>query len=1062
MPTALVVLILAATFTNPSPAVTQTNPGSPSLVVQMRAGEKIEVPVPRPLAATRTYIVEFNDPPLLARKGRGPVANAASSYRENFGRFRADVAGIRAGKTAVSAAVGHEYFRTFHGVSVTLDAAGVEAVRRFGYVRRVHEDTPVKAFASEDKNRLERLGVERLRSELNLRGDGIVVAVLDTGIDYNHPALGGGIGPSYKVIGGYDFVDGDDDPMDEEGHGTHVSGIIAGTTADVPGVAPNARLIGYRVLNEYGEGSTSNILMAIEWTVDPNSDGDPSDRADVANMSLGGYGDADSPLSLAVDRAVEAGVVFALAAGNTPGEQTIGAPAASRLGITVGSSDSDDLVPYWSSRGPAAPAWELKPEVLAPGSLIRSAKMGGGTLLASGTSMAAPHVAGAVALLLQLHPGWTPADVKAALVGSAHAVEEDVMGQGGGRIDVYGAAKAASAIAPAVVNFGRHARIGAWTATRTVRVTNRAATAETFTASFDSPADIVVLAEPALFTLEPGASRDVVLTAAIGEKAADELARLSHGGRVTFASDDTTVQVPWVAVDAAHVVLTHQLPSNVLWDCDRGPGMSPQYGNFEHRLLMPNRRCDVVSYSSADEGAGPTLISKAVQIADDMTLAFTIADAMYEVRLAGTDRNGNAIGQDRYGYSANTPYVAWYDLEFPTASKFRNVMFNTVSSAPLQASAFDEGFTLSAAEMLYDFKNHRIYSIFHQPLHGIRASATLTTLPSDLRHARVNVLPQRAGTTLSGGGYGDVNVEQGWSGDVYITPDVSRNGWGGASLQTANRPERVWGDIFTPFFHAIDGRIVLSYGNRPSPAAYRVAEGGTITIGETPVWPGTFVDIRDTAFAVFPSFTGPVNESMSGLLYGLHYEFRDDSGTLLSEGTKDGYASADFGRRGAFRATYRAKNGTEVAVRFDTSLPDYNPPSVSSLRIVGGDALVVSRVQPGAPAALAFSVVDINVGADLVARDSRQLRSTRVSWRSGNGAWQELPLTVTLDDRGDPLELKRLETGIHYRADLAAITGSIAGPIDLRIELEDASGNTSASVIKDALIVGPARRRAVR
>src|SRR5688572_19198036 len=391
MPTlGLLAATAVATFLNVSPAA------PPPAIVQMRNGARFEIPAVRQPASQR-FIVEFRERP--------------RSSRATIQRFRSDLAALRRDKIkSEGVAIGHEYVRAFHGVSATLDAASVEAVRRFPYVKRVTEDAPVKAFA--DEGHLTRIGAEIMWTEHNVRGDGIVVAVLDSGIDYTHPSLGGGIGAGFKVIAGHDFVTGDDDPMDEHGHGTHVAGIIAGGNDEVRGVAPNAKLLAYRVLNEIGEGETSDILAAIEWTIDPNQDGDFSDHADVANMSLGGGGDADSPLSQAVDTATQAGVVFCLAAGNTPGERTIGAPASARLGITVGSSESNDQLALYSSRGPSSPGWDLKPEVVAPGSSILSAGVGGGTFVASGTSMAAPHVAGAAALLLQLHPDWSPADVK--------------------------------------------------------------------------------------------------------------------------------------------------------------------------------------------------------------------------------------------------------------------------------------------------------------------------------------------------------------------------------------------------------------------------------------------------------------------------------------------------------------------------------------------------------------------------------------------------------------------------------------------------------------------------
>lgn len=1063
MPSALGVLVAVTLATVPTSTPTPA-------VVQLRNGTTLELPR-RPQPSGR-FIVEFQEPPLLARRSRGIAAESTTSYRTTITRFRSDLAALRHGRIATdSDPIGHEYYRAFHGVSARLDAASVEAVRRLPYVRKVHEDAPVKAFASEDRTRNERIGAERMWSEMNVRGDGIVVAVIDSGVDYMHPALGGGIGAGFKVRAGWDFVTGDEDPMDEHGHGTHVAGIIAGNNDEVRGVAPHATLLAYRVLNQYGEGSTSDILAAIEWTVDPNRDNDPSDHADVANMSLGGGGDADSPLSQAVDQATLAGVVFSLAAGNTPGERSVGSPASARLGITVGASDSEDVLAGFSSRGPSAPGWDLKPEVVAPGVMIRSAKAGGGTLVASGTSMAAPHVAGAAALLRELHPDWTPADVKAALVGSAKPIVEHVMGQGGGRIDVHTAATSGGAIAPAVVTFGRHGGKDAWNATRTVTIANRGTAERTYKASFTTPQNVTVTAEPAEFTLAAGASREVVLNAAVAGEAGEALESFAHGGRVTFTAAGGSVQVPWVAIDAARVVVTHEVFSTVLWGCDSGPGMSIPNGGYTHELLMPNSRCDLLVYSLPDEGAGPGMILRSRTIDGDAEIALTMQDAMHEVRLGGVDRNGRLVSS--VGYSEATPYAAAYVLRFPATSKLGGLSLGTFSTEPLRMSDFSENFTLTVSEMLFDFPNRGIYSIHHQPLKGVRASTTLSTLPSDLRHARVTVAPQPKGTTLHammmyavdgavfGGGMNpSATLEGGWSGDLYITPDADPTTWGGVGLHTARVADWVWMDLNTPAFRAVGNDIVVSSDITPSLAAHRVSQGGTVAIGETPLHPGTLVETRETAFIVHPSFRGPANEMSMKTFTGFTYELRDASGTLLREGTSTGSAlHADFGRRGGYRADVRT-DGLQVSLSFDTSLPDANPPSLSSLRVTDRDGRIVSRVLPGAPATLAFSVADMSLVEGGYARDSGDLRLTRASWRKGDGAWQQLPLTVTGEDRGNPAELGHFETGTHYRAELGPVTAAMSGEIDLRIELADATGNTSTSIIEDVLTVSNRRRAA--
>src|SRR5690606_13064535 len=154
------------------------------------------------------------------------------------------------------------------------------------------------------------------------------VAVLDTGIDYRHPDLGGCFGVDCKVVGGANFVEGEDstDPMDYEGHGTHVAGIVA-ANGNLKGVAPDAKLYAFKVLDNNGNGTDSAIIAGLERAADPDGDPLTDDQVDVINMSLGGWGGADSPLSEAANAAMDAGIVVVVAAGNEGGGySTIGSP----------------------------------------------------------------------------------------------------------------------------------------------------------------------------------------------------------------------------------------------------------------------------------------------------------------------------------------------------------------------------------------------------------------------------------------------------------------------------------------------------------------------------------------------------------------------------------------------------------------------------------------------------------------------------------------------------------------------------------------------------------------
>ncbi|MFG3022560.1 S8 family serine peptidase [Streptomyces sp. NPDC048254] len=272
-------------------------------------------------------------------------------------------------------------------------------------------------------------------------GQGVDVAVLDTGIDAEHPDLAGRIAASRSFVP-------DEDVTDRHGHGTHVASTIAGTGAasdgKEKGVAPGARLHIGKVLSDEGSGQDSWVLAGMEWAA-------VDQHADIINMSLGSSepSDGTDPLSTAVDRlSAETGALFVVAAGNTDTDHSIGSPAAADAALTVGAVDSSDDIAYFSSQGPRVDGG-LKPEISAPGVDVLAARsqyspFGEGSYLTfSGTSQATPHVAGAAALLAAAHPGLTGSQLKNLLVSSSKQTPKyDAFQAGSGRVDVPSALSA--------------------------------------------------------------------------------------------------------------------------------------------------------------------------------------------------------------------------------------------------------------------------------------------------------------------------------------------------------------------------------------------------------------------------------------------------------------------------------------------------------------------------------------------------------------------------------------------------------------------------------------------
>jgi serine protease AprX len=342
--------------------------------------------------------------------------------------------------------MGQTYHRAITGFAAQLTADQIRQLRANPDIAAIGSDEVVHASID---SATKWTGATQARQTYGVTGDGdgwqrgyskqdSVIAIIDTGIDTGHKDLAG------KVIGWQDFINGKAAPYDDNGHGTHVSGIAAGAGIVNPamkGVAPGAALVGVKVLDQDGSGTFSGVIGGIEWVIDHKD----TYNIRVLNMSLGAGGSSDGQdeLSQAVNSAVDSGIVAVVAAGNEgPDNYTIGAPAAADKAIAVcAMRDVGELgwsLAPFSSRGPTADG-RMKPDICAPGVRI-SAPMAGTTdryVRYSGTSMASPFIAGTAALLFAVNPYLTVDDVKEALFSTAD--DWGTQGQDGdygyGRVD---------------------------------------------------------------------------------------------------------------------------------------------------------------------------------------------------------------------------------------------------------------------------------------------------------------------------------------------------------------------------------------------------------------------------------------------------------------------------------------------------------------------------------------------------------------------------------------------------------------------------------------------------
>ncbi|MFF3354359.1 S8 family serine peptidase [Streptomyces sp. NPDC002917] len=270
-------------------------------------------------------------------------------------------------------------------------------------------------------------------------GQGVDVAVLDTGVDTQHPDIVGQVAASTSFVP-------DQDIEDHNGHGTHVASTIAGTGAasdgKEKGVAPGARLHIGKVLGNDGSGQESWVLAGMEWAA-------RDQHAKVISLSLGaGPSDGHDPMSEAVNQlSAETGALFTIASGNA-GPHSVSTPSVADAALSVGAVDASDQLAEFSSTGPRQGDAGLKPELTAPGVDVLAARSQyvtdgeGYYQTLSGTSMATPHVAGAAALLAAAHPDWTGQQLKDGLVSTAKSTPKYTPYEGGsGRLDVAAAVK---------------------------------------------------------------------------------------------------------------------------------------------------------------------------------------------------------------------------------------------------------------------------------------------------------------------------------------------------------------------------------------------------------------------------------------------------------------------------------------------------------------------------------------------------------------------------------------------------------------------------------------------
>jgi len=673
------------------------------------AHQSVREPLDGPAVPVMVELVELPAALIYASQMEATLnaATATAATQNQIATLVASQQALAPAFTTLATPVLYTTQRVYNGVALLADPAQISALQQLPGVKAVHRLLPKQP---DNATSVPFLGAPALwqgAAVPGMLGEGIRVAIIDTGVDYLHVDFGGpGTGyplndptrigdvpgyPGRRVVGGFDFVGDsynaeggssyqpipypDADPMDCYGHGTHVAGTAGGSGVTAigktfdgpydraldfsalsigPGVAPAASLYALKVFG--CSGSTTVTELALEWAVDPNGDGDFADRMDIVNLSLGSpYGAVYDTTAVAADNAAAAGVIVVASAGNssdalmntgTPsvGDRVISVAATQHHRVQAQSSQpGTDRVADFTSRGPRRSDAALKPDLAAPGVSIVSAaaQSGVGRSTLSGTSMAAPHVAGAMALLRQLHPDWSVEEMKALVMNTAMPLvrQGDDLATpaytptriGAGRIDLPAAAQAAAvafnADSPGAVgvSFGSPAVLATAQLVKNVAIVNKASITATYQLAYNPIADL------------PGADIQV------------------PSATIIVAPDGSAIFPVTLAVDAAQLRHANVVPTEQARDRSRH-WLNEESG---HLFFWPGNAPFTATLTGLDAVPPTDIAAQGSVVLMVEPLAHTLH---YTVSLRGIDAAGiltATVGLGRPGESSTPQRLLW-------------------------------------------------------------------------------------------------------------------------------------------------------------------------------------------------------------------------------------------------------------------------------------------------------------------------------------------------------------------------------------------------------------------
>ena len=1011
-------------------------------------------------------IIQLKEDPLIRLKGqkRGGMAAAAADRRRVLNFFKGEVTqldekfrrakGLSARSTRE--VIKREFTHLLNGLAARVTREAVKEIEKLPRVKRVWRDEKVQVCLNQS---VPLIGGDRVWSDLNTTGRGMIVAIVDTGIDYTHPDLGGCLGVGCKVIGGYDFVHGHPYPMDDHGHGTHVAGIVA-ANGYLKGVAPDAKLMAFKVLDQWGSGAMSDVIAAIERATDPDGNPETDDGAHIINLSLGGTGDPDDPVSQAVDNAVAAGVVVVVAAGNSgSGYETIGSPGAARQALTVGAADKSDGLAWFSSRGPAPITYQIKPEVVAPGVGITSTVPAGicslcdpsGYRSLSGTSMATPHVAGTAALLLERFPTWTPKEVREALMERSLNLGSDVFTQGSGRIDAYASAATPTLGEPGNLSLGLDdlSQPTFWVQ-KTIQLTNLTSAPQSyqFMAEGNYPPGLTIQFAPSSLNLGPGETASFNFHLNADNLVLPDASKIPYAyeGAILAVGDGHTLRLPFAFIKSPILEVTlDEEPWLLTVHNQVDFGKDIFYPGLSRAILVPKGSYDVIALF---KDATTRVVRENLEVTTKTRVNIAEREAAYPLTIIPIDQDGNPLTLTRgMGMSVFRHKASGFGGIISSWFPSTRFNFSTLSNAYLFETTLFENRN-SIGGLAYTFHGYA--------REGITGPITFQNSPLDLKQVVTGHHPDPGASRIFSwqwlssrpGPYFSIEMARCDFSDPplttpfeekayylphpypefqlgYITKDVYRQPTSPCNFQEAEwlyktpyltaREEKqldafLWGEVETPVFSTTSETLPSGVG----PAFWSGQfKNHPVEVQLWPVW-GTWLWL-------YTRQMGEVSPQ-NPLPYELYQDGRlIQSGTVRTAylGGSPFWASISLPSSGPYTLKIPYSNyfvagqqgSALMEASFDTGKPDPNPPHLLQFKVTkNGEATDILVAESGQ---VSFTVAD-----------DVSLKRVNLFYDAGNG-WEELALN-------------NLAPG-EYLADLPSLAKSSF--VSLKLSAEDASGN---------------------